>query len=144
MTIPPLEIAFRVDCTPQRAFALWTAKTSLWWPKSHTVSGEPDLDVVIEPHVGGRIYERTPSGDEHDWGRVRDWDPPGAFGYAWHLRQDPASATDVRITFTPNATGGTDITIVHRDWASPDQRERNERGWGGLLPHFLTATGAAS
>jgi hypothetical protein len=33
------------------------------------------------------------------------------------------------------------VTIVHRGWerlgaAGPDRRERNRRGWEGLLPHY--------
>jgi hypothetical protein len=28
--------------------------------------------VIIEPGVGGRIYERTPQGEEHDWDQ-RGW-----------------------------------------------------------------------
>jgi hypothetical protein len=36
------------------------------------------------------------------------------------------------------------VTIVHRGWerlgaAGPERRERNARGWGGLLPHFEAA-----
>ena len=36
------------------------------------------------------------------------------------------------------------MSIEHRGWEQlgargGDQRNRNERGWAGLLPHFLTA-----
>ena len=30
-----------------------------WWPRDHTVTGDPDLRVVMETGVGGRIFERT-------------------------------------------------------------------------------------
>jgi uncharacterized protein YndB with AHSA1/START domain len=66
--IEPLRIAFGVACPPERTFELWTERTSTWWPATHTVSARPDVQVIIEPGVGGRIYERTPQGDEHDWG----------------------------------------------------------------------------
>jgi hypothetical protein len=62
----PLRLSFRVGCSPEPAFAVWTARTSLWWPADHTVSGEDGLEVVIEPHVGGRIFERSRSGREED------------------------------------------------------------------------------
>ena len=65
----PLELAFTVGCPPAHAFAVWTERTSLWWPKSHSVSADPQLTVTFEPREGGRVYERTPSGEEHDWGR---------------------------------------------------------------------------
>ena len=39
----PLELAFTVDCPPAHAFAVWTERTSLWWPKGHSVSADPGL-----------------------------------------------------------------------------------------------------
>ena len=98
----------------------------------------PALSVTFEPRPGGRIFERTPAGDEHDWGEVLEWDPPRRLAYRWHLRQDRADATRVEISFAP-AAEGTAVTIVHSDWQRLGQRERNERGWDGLLPHYVAA-----
>ena len=142
----PLELAFTVRCSPEHAFATWAERTSLWWPHGHSVSGDPDLTVTIEPRAGGRIYERTPAGVEHDWGEVLAWEPPGRLVYLWHLRFDRADATEVEITFAP-ADEGTAVTIVHRGWErlgaqGPERRARNERGWGGLIPHYVTACAA--
>ena len=108
----PLELAFTVGCPPAHAFAVWTERTSLWWPKSHSVSADPELTVTFEPREGGRVYERTPAGEEHDWGEVLEWDPPRRLAYRWHLRQDREDATRVEITFAP-AGDGTAVTIVH-------------------------------
>jgi uncharacterized protein YndB with AHSA1/START domain len=146
--IDPLRMSFDVACPPERAFDLWTARTGTWWPAAHTVSARPGVEVVIEPGVGGRIYERTPEGDEHDWGEVTAWDPPTHLSYLWHLRQDRADATEVEITFAA-AEGrgtGTRMSIVHRGWEAlgargAGRRELNQRGWDGLLPHFRAATG---
>jgi uncharacterized protein YndB with AHSA1/START domain len=65
--------------------------------------------------AGGRIYERTPAGDEHEWGEVLVWEPPRRLSYLWHLRFDRADATEVEITFTP-AGDRTTVAIVHRGW----------------------------
>ena len=139
----PLELRFVVDCTPAHAFHVWARQTSLWWPADHSVSGDRDLTVTIEPHVDGRIYERTSDGIEHDWGRVVTWDPPRRFGYRWHIVGDRDDATDVEITFDPRADA-TLVTIVHSGWerlgaAGAQMRERNHRGWGGLLPRYRAA-----
>jgi hypothetical protein len=72
----PLELEFTVSCAPDFAFDTWARNTSRWWPKDHTVSAHPELSVIIEPRDGGRIYERTPAGVEHDWGEVVRWEPP--------------------------------------------------------------------
>lgn len=146
MSTEPLELRFTVACPPAHAFRTWAERTSLWWPRGHSVSGDPDLTVTIEPRPGGRIFERTPAGAEHDWGEVLAWEPPRRLRYLWHLRFDRADATEVEISFAA-APEGTAVTIVHRGWErlgakGPDRRARNERGWAGLVPHFVEACAA--
>ena len=139
----PLELRFTVGCSPDHAFDMWATRTSLWWPSGHSVSADPGLTVTFEPRPGGRIFERTPGGAEHDWGEVLDWEPPRRLRYLWHLRFDRADATEVEIVFAP-AAEGTEVTIVHRGWErlgakGPERRERNRRGWDGLIPHYRQA-----
>lgn len=140
----PLRLSFAVGCSPAQTFELWTARTSSWWPKSHTVSAQPGVEIIIEPEVGGRIYERTPDGQEHDWGQVIGWEPPHRIAYLWHLRQDRADATEVEITFAAGDPAGTAVSIEHRGWErlgarGPERRRQNEHGWDSLLPHFTAA-----
>ena len=78
-------------------------------------SGTPGLTVSFEPRPGGRIFERTPSGEEHDWGEVLVWEPPHRLVYLWHLRFDRSDATEVEVTFA-EAPEGTAVSIVHRGW----------------------------
>ena len=77
--IEPIRLSFEVDCPPDHAFEIWTGRIDQWWPADHTVTGEDGLTVVLEGRPGGRIFERTPSGAEHDWGEVTVWDPPERF-----------------------------------------------------------------
>lgn len=63
--IDALRIVFDVACPVEHAFSTWTTRMSIWWPDDHTVFGEPGTAVVLEPVVGGRIYERTTDGVEH-------------------------------------------------------------------------------
>jgi hypothetical protein len=136
----PLKISFDVACSPEHAFRVWTTRISTWWPPDHTVSGEADL-VVLQGSVGGRIFERTADGVEHDWGEVTLWKPPTQLGYLWHLGADRSGATEVEVRFV--AQGATTrIEIEHRGWerlGSPgnEWRDRNRAGWDTLLPHFL-------
>jgi uncharacterized protein YndB with AHSA1/START domain len=103
----------------------------------HTVSAEPGLEVRFEPRVGGRIFERAPSGAEHDWGEIVAWEPPRRLAYLWHIRRDRADATDVEITFTPR-DDGTLVRIVHTEWERLGDgaawRDRNVGGWDSVLP----------
>jgi hypothetical protein len=142
--IEPLRITFSVACAPEQTFGLWTEETSSWWPLSHTVSAETGVEIIIEPGVGGRIYERTPAGVEYEWGQITLWEPPNRIGYLWHLRQDRADATEVDITFAADQHDGTEVSIEHRGWErlgarGPERRQQNEHGWDSLLPHFQAA-----
>lgn len=144
--IEPIRLEFEVACPVDHAFSTWTRRTSTWWPVSHTVSAADGLEVHFEPHVGGRIFERTPRGDEHDWGEITAWEPPGRLGYLWHLRADRADATEVEIRFVAVDGDRTRVEIEHRGWerlgaAGEERRDRNRGGWAGLLPHYVDAAG---
>jgi uncharacterized protein YndB with AHSA1/START domain len=120
----------------------------MWWPHDHSVSGDPDLTVTFEQRPGGRIFERTSQGAEHDWGEVLVWQPPAKLVYLWHIGRDRDAATEVEVNFSeegPNTT----ISIVHRGWKrlgdeGPELRNRNRQGWSGLLPHYHRACAETS
>lgn len=146
--IEPIRLAFEVACPRDHAFAVWTAGIDRWWPSDHTVTGTDDLLVVVEPRPGGRIFERTTGGTEHDWGEVTVWEPPSRFGYLWHLKRDRADATEVEIRFVV-AGEGTRVEIEHRGWEAlgadgETWRDRNHGGWATLLPWYVAAAEAAA
>jgi Activator of Hsp90 ATPase homolog 1-like protein len=140
--IEPLRLTFELDCAPDHAFGVWTERIDAWWPADHSASGADGLLVVLEPRVGGRLFERTAEGEEIEWGEITAWEPPRRFGYLWHLRRDRADATDVEIHFDDRGDGGTVVRIEHRGWerlGADGQRwhDANRNGWGTLLPHFV-------
>jgi uncharacterized protein YndB with AHSA1/START domain len=141
-----LEVRFTVACPPDHAFAVWTRDISAWWPRGHSVSKDPALTVAIEPFAGGRVFERTAAGVEHDWGEVLAWDPPRELTYLWHIAQDRDDATEVTVSFAADGDG-TQVTITQRGWErlgarGADLRGRNERGWQTLVPRYLAVAEA--
>ena len=139
----PIVLEFDVAAPPDHAFTVWTERAEMWWPRSHTISQDPDLDVVFEPHVGGRIYERATDGSEHDWGEVLVWDPPQRIAYLWHLFFARDEATEVEISFAPSGTA-TRVTISQRGFAAlgeqgPPRRARTEMAWQQIAPLFQEA-----
>ena len=143
-TTDPLAMSLDLTCPAEHAFSVWTTRMDSWWPADHTVSGRPE-QIVLQGHVGGRIFERTPEGVEHDWGRVTVWDPPARLAYTWHIGSDPDGATEVEIRFLPREGDTSRIEIAHRGWdrlgaAGDGGRDRNRQGWNALLAHFRTAT----
>jgi uncharacterized protein YndB with AHSA1/START domain len=142
--IEPIRLSFEVACPPDRAFDVWTADIDRWWPSDHTVTGTDDLSIVLEPRAGGRIFERTPGGIEHDWGEVTIWEPGRRLGYLWHLRRDRADATEVEIRFAAAGGDRTRVDIEHRGWEvlgaeGETWRDRNRGGWATLLPWYVEA-----
>ena len=138
--IEPLELSFEMDCPPSHSFDVWTSRYSQWRRRRHSVSGEPAA-IILEPRVGGRIYERTNDGTEIDWGEVTVWQPPERLAYLWHIRRDRSDATDVELTFTDAGDGTTRLNIVHSGWerlgsGGEEWRDANRGGWAGLVPHF--------
>jgi hypothetical protein len=139
----PLRFSFDVDCSAEHAFTVWTSRIDTWWPSDHTVSGDAEL-VVLQSGVGGRIFERTSDGMEHDWGEVTLWNPPTQLAYLWHLGADRTAATEVEVRFVARDAATTRIEIEHRGWEQIGEtadhwRDRNRVGWDTLLPHFLAA-----
>jgi uncharacterized protein YndB with AHSA1/START domain len=148
MTEATLEAVRReiaVQAPPERAFAVFTERFDSWWPRSHHI-GEPEMaEAIIEPRAGGRWYERGVDGSECDWGEVLAYDPPHRVVLSWHLNgewaydPDPAHASEVEVTFTPEGDG-TRVELVHRGFERTGPTAgalrdgvAGEGGWGGLL-----------
>ena len=143
-SIPPLLVEFAVAAPVEHAFDVWTRRTRLWWPPAHTVSGDPDR-IVFEPRAGGRIVEVAPSGEEHQWGELLDWEPPNRLRLRWHLFFDPSEATEVEITFRAGG-GGTVVRLEQRGWdrlgeAGRPRRERTGQVWAMLAERYTAACG---
>jgi uncharacterized protein YndB with AHSA1/START domain len=144
----PIELDFTLDCSPRHAFDVWTNRTAMWWPSAHTMSRDPNVAVTFEPRAGGRIFERTPDGAEHDWGTVLAWEPPALLRYTWHIATEPANATEVEIAFAADGDR-TKVHIVHRGFDrlgefGEEWRRTNRLGWAGVLPDYRRACAAAT
>lgn len=107
----PIQQSVRVDCPIEDAFRLFTQRLAEWWPLApHSIAGEQAEDCAIEPWAGGRIFERTRSGEELEWGCVTVWDPPERLEFTW--RDD---SQRVNIAFRVEADG-TRVTLIHQGW----------------------------
>jgi hypothetical protein len=124
-----------------------------WWPRSHSINSTPLADVIVEPRVGGRWYERGADGAECEWGKVLVWDPPGRLILAWQLdanwKYDPALVMEVEISFIALQGGSTRVELEHRNLerygdkaAAVRDALGSERGWLGILKSFVADTEA--
>lgn len=108
-----------VEVGPARAFELFTADMTSWWPAAHHIGSAPIERIVVEPRAGGRWYTRHQDGSETSTGFVRVWEPPGRFVVTWQIGADWKFHTDlvttVEVRFEPVGADRTRVVLEHRD-----------------------------
>jgi uncharacterized protein YndB with AHSA1/START domain len=117
-----------VALAPEQAFQVFTNLDRIK-PREHNMLAVPIEQTVLEPHVGGAVYDRGVDGSVCRWGRVLTYDPPHTLAFSWDIgpdwqvTEDLDSASEVEITFTPEGEQRTRVTLVHR------HLERHGAGW---------------
>ena len=100
----------------ETTFRLFTEEMGAWWPlASYSVAGEQAATCRLEGRVGGRLYETSTTGEEHEWGVVQSWDPPAGLSFTWHPGRAPDTAQLVEVSFTASGDG-TEVTLTHTGW----------------------------
>jgi len=141
-----------VNVPIERAFDVFTARMGSWWHKEHSIAKDTQqMDVIIEPRVGGRWYEKGADGSEHPWGRVLAFDRPRRLLLAWQLTRDFAYDPDFETTVEVNfeeRDGATVVTLEHRDLErmgadAVELLEGMDGGWGMLLDLYKVAADRA-
>jgi uncharacterized protein YndB with AHSA1/START domain len=146
-TSAPVSMETTVTSPVDDAFRVFTKEIGTWWPvEEHSIGGERVEDVVIEPGVGGRVYERLVGGEERDWGEVLEWDEPHKLVLSWHPNADRPAATEVEVRFD-TVEGGTRVSLEHRGWErlgadAAEARESYRTGWPGVMDRYVAGCAA--
>jgi hypothetical protein len=116
-----------LPCPPTRAFTLFTAEISAWWPpdRRHT----KDAASVITLSEAGRFWERSRAGVEVELGRVREWREGERLVLDFYPGTDPDHPTEVVVTFTADPAG-TRVAVEHRPLPA------SEAIWSERAPRF--------
>ncbi len=130
MTLPPIRRSVSVSWDPDAAFRRFTADFGKWWPsRSHSIGGPLVKDIVLEPQVGGRIFEQHADGRRFQWGEIHVWDPPHRVQFTWHPAREASTAQDVDVRFVAEG-GGTRVELTARGWERwGDNASRAHRGY---------------
>jgi len=143
--VTPLRKSIVVRRPPAEAFEIFTARLSRWWPLSKfSIHQAEAVSCVVEPRVGGAVYEVARNGDRGIWGTVLAWDPPGRFVMTWHPGRPADSAQEVEVRFVA-VREGTRVELEHRGWtalgpAAGEARTGYDEGWGIVLgTHYAEA-----
>ena len=149
IAIAPVRKSVVVNAPPARAFDVFTAKMSAWWPPTHTILKSPFKEAVVEPRAGGRWYHLGEDGSTCETGLVRVWEPPHRLVLVWQLnaewQYDKDLDTEVELNFVPEGEG-TRVSLEHRYIERMGKSAETARaavdspgGWGGLLDAFRNA-----
>jgi len=144
-TIEPVVATVTVPCERARAFDVFTAEIGRWWPvASHSVGEDKVAAVMLEAKLGGRIFERWHSGEEHEWGRITVWSPPERVAFTWSPSPADDADTNVELAFEA-VDGGTLVRLTHSGWEAlgargPESRASYDAGWPHVLTRMLDAT----
>ena len=145
-TVAPVICSVTVRRPPEDAFRIFTERIADWWPlATHSVYLDTSASVAVEPGVGGRIVERSVSGEESSWGEILVWEPPQRLAYTWHPGYGPDDrVTEVELRFSA-VDGATRVDLEHRGWEALAGRAEATRdgyveGWPVVLARFTAAT----
>lgn len=144
--IAPVEKQVLVNATSLDAFSVFASQMGRWWPRGHSVGSSPQVDVVIEPRIGGRWYERCEDGSECDWGQVLAWAPGERLLLKWQLSADwafdPDLSTEVEVLFITQGDK-TLVKLIHGKLESYGARAEEVRasidsdgGWTDIIARY--------
>ncbi|OBJ04943.1 ATPase [Mycobacterium alsense] len=143
-----------VNAPIERAFAVFTGRFGDFKPREHNLLAVPIAETVLEPRVGGDLYDRGVDGSVCRWGRILVYEPPlrvtftWDIGPTWQLEADPAKASEVEVRFTAESGGRTRVELEHRHldrhgpgWESVAQGVDGDAGWPLYLDRYASLLG---
>jgi Activator of Hsp90 ATPase homolog 1-like protein len=138
VTLPPVKRSIEVDWDQEAAFRRFALEFSTWWPwRTHSVGAERVKRIVLEPKLGGRIFEEHLDGRRFQWGRVIAWEPPSRLAFSFHPGRAPETAQEVEVRFVPDGRRMR-VELVATKWETFGTKAARARrgydvGWGYVL-----------
>jgi len=120
------------------AFRMFVHEATKWWPlETHALGPENNtktIGLVVEPRIGGRVYEITEDRREFEWGEVLAYEPGRRFAMTWQLGRTRAASGEVEVRFDPIDAASCRVTLTHAHWerigADAEQmRNGYDTGW---------------
>ncbi|ADU47121.1 SRPBCC family protein [Intrasporangium calvum] len=146
-----------VPASVEQAFAVFTERFGEIKPPEHNLLGAPIEQTVLEPRVGGHIYDRAIDGTECRWARILVFEPPRRLvfswdiGPTWQLESDPENASEVEVRFIAETPERTRVELEHRNldrhgpgWPSLAEGIGDDQGWPLYLARYGRLFAAAA
>ena len=133
----PIVHELDVHVSRARAFDAFVHGLGEWWHPGRTVSGTGLDRIDVQAHPGGRIVERARDGAEHEWGEVLLVEQGERFAHTLRLGHD-GDPTEVVVSFSDLAQGGTRVRLEHGGWNASNAHARAVHGdWTRLLERYV-------
>lgn len=139
------------------AFAIFTERLGEFKPPEHNLLASPIAETVLEPRVGGAIFDRGIDGSECRWARVLVFDRPHKLvfswdiGPTWQIETDPDRASEVEVRFVAEGDASTRVEIEHRHldrhgpgWEAVRDGIADQQGWQLYLERYAAVSGRAA
>ena len=140
--LEPIVKTIVVPCSQQMAFDIFVTRVGSWWPLDKNsvsaMNGAVAKQVVIEPRLGGKVYEIAHDDTRHEWGSVTEYKPHSLIIIDWHIGLTAENATEVSVRFTSVEEGKTQVELCHSRWEAfgekaESMRSGYDQGWVGVF-----------
>ena len=127
-----LHVSVTVDTPIEHAFRVFTERFDEIKPREHNLLAVPIERTVLEPRVGGTVYDLGADGSICTWARVLAYEPPRRLVISWdisprwRIESDPSRSSEVEIRFVAESTDRTRVELEHR------HLDRHGEGWRGF------------
>lgn len=121
-----------VEAPIERAFKVFTEDFGSIKPPEHNLLGVELAETVLEPRVGGHLYDRGVDGSECRWARVLAYEAPHRLLLSWdisphwQLETDLEKTSEWEVRFVAETPERTRVEIEHRNL------DRHGEGWQGV------------
>ena len=143
-----------IEAPVERAFDAFVHQMASWWNPDHHILEGQLAEMVVEPRVGGHIYDRAVDGTECRWARVLVYERPSRvvfswdIGPTWQLETDPGNASEVEVIFTAETPDRTRVDLEHRHidrhgpgWEAVADGVGHDQGWPLYLDRYAALFG---
>jgi uncharacterized protein YndB with AHSA1/START domain len=145
-----------VQAAVDRAFRVFTEQLGAFKPREHNMLGVEIAETVLEPQVGGSVFDRGVDGTVCRWARVLAYEPPNRLliswdiSARWEIERDPQKTSEVEVRFIAETEHRTRVELEHRHlkrhgdgWQSVRDGVAGQDGWPLYLQRYaeLCTTG---
>jgi len=136
-----VELEIRIAARPERVWQALVEEIGRWWPRDFYAGPDP-RGFLLEPRLGGRMYEDWGNGAGAIWYLVTEIDPPRTLGLTGQMPAafgGPATSL-LRLVLRPEGEE-TVLELTDSEFRRPTEKAHAslEEGWRELFEKAFKA-----